>query len=187
MQGVDFNCNKLACCLSCCLSEEQKEQNRVNAEIERQLRKDKRHALRELKLLLLGEFWRVCLEYWLTVNLSVHSPPRMFGVGCFGLETTIIIKIESEPFYLNTCVPKTTNHKHSWREYKTFRNWVYTILGIFTFVHRKRHGTQFPRQELDWFSSILPKLLFPQFYHYFDNLVHIFEQHKTNLCWSNKT
>ena len=56
MQGVDFNCNKLACCLSCCLSEEQKEQNRVNAEIERQLRKDKRHALRELKLLLTGEF-----------------------------------------------------------------------------------------------------------------------------------
>ena len=97
MQGVDFNCNKLACCLSCCLSEEQKEQNRVNAEIERQLRKDKRHALRELKLLLLGEFWRVCLEYWLTVNLSVHSPTRMFGVGCFWLETTIIIKIESHP------------------------------------------------------------------------------------------
>ena len=104
MQGVDFNCNKLACCLSCCLSEEQKEQNRVNAEIERQLRKDKRHALRELKLLLLGEFWRVCLEYWLTVNLSVHSPPRMFGVGCFWLETTIIIKIESHPFYPIVCV-----------------------------------------------------------------------------------
>ena len=83
MQGVDFNCNKLACCLSCCLSEEQKEQNRVNAEIERQLRKDKRHALRELKLLLLGEFRRVCLEYWLTVNLSVHSPPKNVWGGLF--------------------------------------------------------------------------------------------------------
>ena len=52
MQGVDFICNKLVCCLS----EEQKESKRINAEIERQLRKDKRHALRELKLLLTGEF-----------------------------------------------------------------------------------------------------------------------------------
>ena len=68
MQGVDFDCYKLACCLS----EEQKEQKRINAEIERQLRKDKRHALRELKLLLLGEFWRVCLEYWLTVIFFYH-------------------------------------------------------------------------------------------------------------------
>ena len=47
---------KMACCL---LSEEEKEQRRINAEIERQLRKDKRDARRELKLLLLGEFWRV--------------------------------------------------------------------------------------------------------------------------------
>ena len=45
--------------MACCLSEEQKEQKRINAEIERQLRKDKRDARRELKLLLLGEFWRV--------------------------------------------------------------------------------------------------------------------------------
>ena len=41
--------------MACCLSEEQKEQKRINAEIERQLRKDKRDARRELKLLLLGE------------------------------------------------------------------------------------------------------------------------------------
>jgi guanine nucleotide-binding protein G(q) subunit alpha len=40
--------------MACCLSEEQKEQKRINAEIERQLRKDKRDARRELKLLLLG-------------------------------------------------------------------------------------------------------------------------------------
>ena len=32
------------------------EQKRINAEIERQLRKDKRDARRELKLLLLGKF-----------------------------------------------------------------------------------------------------------------------------------
>lgn len=38
----------------CCLSDEAKEQKRINDEIERQLRKDKRDQRRELKLLLLG-------------------------------------------------------------------------------------------------------------------------------------
>lgn len=42
--------------MACCLSEEAKEQKRINQEIERQLRKDKRDARRELKLLLLGEY-----------------------------------------------------------------------------------------------------------------------------------
>lgn len=42
--------------MECCLSEEAKEQKRINQEIERQLRKDKRDARRELKLLLLGKF-----------------------------------------------------------------------------------------------------------------------------------
>jgi guanine nucleotide-binding protein G(q) subunit alpha len=41
--------------MACCLSEEAKEQKRINQEIERQLRKDKRDARRELKLLLLGQ------------------------------------------------------------------------------------------------------------------------------------
>lgn len=41
--------------MECCLSEEAKEQKRINQEIERQLRRDKRDARRELKLLLLGE------------------------------------------------------------------------------------------------------------------------------------
>ncbi|NP_001089856.1 guanine nucleotide binding protein (G protein), alpha 14 S homeolog [Xenopus laevis] len=38
----------------CCLNAEQKESQRINAEIEKQLRRDKRDARRELKLLLLG-------------------------------------------------------------------------------------------------------------------------------------
>lgn len=42
--------------MECCLSEEAKEQKRINQEIERQLRRDKRDARRELKLLLLGKF-----------------------------------------------------------------------------------------------------------------------------------
>ena len=53
--------------MACCLSEEQKEQKRINAEIERQLRKDKRDARRELKLLLLGKqiFLQLVSSSWL--------------------------------------------------------------------------------------------------------------------------
>ncbi|CAG9765134.1 unnamed protein product [Ceutorhynchus assimilis] len=40
--------------MSCFQSEEAKEQKRINAEIEKQLKRDKRDARRELKLLLLG-------------------------------------------------------------------------------------------------------------------------------------
>uniref|UniRef100_A0A674ND38 Guanine nucleotide-binding protein subunit alpha n=1 Tax=Takifugu rubripes TaxID=31033 RepID=A0A674ND38_TAKRU len=40
--------------VACCLSEEAKESKRINAEIEKQLRRDRRDARRELKLLLLG-------------------------------------------------------------------------------------------------------------------------------------
>ena len=44
--------------MDCCpmfMSPEDRENKRINAEIERQLRKDKRDARRELKLLLLGK------------------------------------------------------------------------------------------------------------------------------------
>lgn len=40
---------------ACCLSPEAKEARRINDEIERQLRRDKRKGRREYKLLLLGE------------------------------------------------------------------------------------------------------------------------------------
>lgn len=46
--------------MACCLSDEVKESKRINAEIEKQLRRDKRDARRELKLLLLGECGRAC-------------------------------------------------------------------------------------------------------------------------------
>jgi len=44
--------------MACCMSEEAQEQKRINQEIEKQLRKDKRDARRELKLLLLGKYRR---------------------------------------------------------------------------------------------------------------------------------
>lgn len=40
--------------MACCLSEEAKEAKRINDEIERTLRRDKKDSRRELKLLLLG-------------------------------------------------------------------------------------------------------------------------------------
>lgn len=49
--------------MSCCVSEEAKEQKRINHEIEKQLRRDKRDARRELKLLLLGKF-HLLLKYF---------------------------------------------------------------------------------------------------------------------------
>ena len=59
--GREVDCVKAAntglSVMACCLSEEAKEQKRINQEIERQLRKDKRDARRELKLLLLGKFF----------------------------------------------------------------------------------------------------------------------------------
>lgn len=39
----------------CCLSEEAREQRRINREIDKQLKRDRKNARRELKLLLLGE------------------------------------------------------------------------------------------------------------------------------------
>ena len=56
--------------MACCLSEEQQEQKRINAEIERQLRKDKRDARRELKLLLLGKFIYVSSSKSLLLHTS---------------------------------------------------------------------------------------------------------------------
>lgn len=47
----DRQCEKMACCLS----DEAKEQRRINEQIEREIRRDKRNQRRELKLLLLGK------------------------------------------------------------------------------------------------------------------------------------
>lgn len=49
--------------MACCLSEEAKESKRINAEIDKQLRRDKRDSRRELKLLLLGMWTPPFPEY----------------------------------------------------------------------------------------------------------------------------
>jgi len=55
-EGCDLTASQVHLgAMACCMSEETKEQKRINQEIEKQLRKDKRDARRELKLLLLGK------------------------------------------------------------------------------------------------------------------------------------
>lgn len=56
--------------MACCLSEEAKESKRINAEIDKQLRRDKRDARRELKLLLLGT---------VVISLFFQSSPNTMG------------------------------------------------------------------------------------------------------------
>ena len=64
--------------MACCLSEEAKEQKRINQEIEKQLRKDKRDARRELKLLLLGKL--CCLHcYCLREHFGTGFVRRLFA------------------------------------------------------------------------------------------------------------
>jgi len=46
--------NEAGVTMACFLSEEQRVQNRINREIDRQLERDKKELGRELKLLLLG-------------------------------------------------------------------------------------------------------------------------------------
>lgn len=57
--------------MACCLTAEAKEQKRINAEIERQLRRDKRDARRELKLLLLGK-WMISPLYQFMPDVIVN-------------------------------------------------------------------------------------------------------------------
>ena len=55
--------------MACFLSEEQKVQSRINKEIEKQLKKDRKEQGREIKLLLLGEIillWTCLVDYLLT-------------------------------------------------------------------------------------------------------------------------
>lgn len=62
--------------MACCLSEEAKEQKRINQEIERQLRKDKRDARRELKLLLLGKSFGepLATAHWVNFLHGMYMP-----------------------------------------------------------------------------------------------------------------
>jgi hypothetical protein len=66
--------------MACCLSEEAKEPKRINQEIEKQLRKDKRDARRELKLLLLGKSCSCHIQTKTTPNNSPHPLMLKFSM-----------------------------------------------------------------------------------------------------------
>ena len=59
--------------MGCCTNREAKEQKRINDEIERQLKKDKRDQRRELKLLLLGKLFACFNKVLLTNLVVIHS------------------------------------------------------------------------------------------------------------------
>lgn len=66
--------------MACCLSEEAKESKRINAEIDKQLRRDKRDSRRELKLLLLGMWTHEFSNAVFSLN-----PPVAFVEPSWGL------------------------------------------------------------------------------------------------------
>lgn len=57
---------------ACCLSEEGKEARRINDEIERQLRRDKKDSRREFKLLLLGKPTITVLITTQSTNMTLY-------------------------------------------------------------------------------------------------------------------
>ncbi|KAK3534554.1 hypothetical protein QTP86_016631 [Hemibagrus guttatus] len=84
--------------MACCLSEEAKESKRINAEIDKQLRRDKRDARRELKLLLLGfttaDYWlyrRTGLEPALRVALAFECTPIGWHGSLPGNQTQVVV------------------------------------------------------------------------------------------------
>lgn len=78
-----FNFFIIPTTMTCCLSSEEKEQKRINEEIEKQLRKDKNNARKELKLLLLGfQYINYCL----------------FNASCF------IAELSHDSFFTNSCL-----------------------------------------------------------------------------------
>lgn len=75
--------------MQCCQSDEVREQKRINQEIEKQLRRDKRDARRELKLLLLGKF--LAEKQW---NLQVfHKSEYQRAQKCDCLQTIIHLSL----------------------------------------------------------------------------------------------
>ena len=64
--------------MGCCTNHEAKEQKKINDEIERQLKKDKRDQRRELKLLLLGK--QLLIMSLIPVNLSNYFYVMIIGL-----------------------------------------------------------------------------------------------------------
>lgn len=70
--------------MACFLSEEQRAQNRINKEIEKQLKKDRKEQSREIKLLLLGKIGLSSIKHTKTnamMHLLVYFPSTPPGQG----------------------------------------------------------------------------------------------------------
>lgn len=88
----------------CCLSEEAREARRINQEIEKQLKKDKKDSRRELKLLLLGTHARLLFSSSSSYATRIshrHSArgirsiaPRLFAHLRFRQRSALLFTVE---------------------------------------------------------------------------------------------
>lgn len=80
--------------MACCLSEEAKESKRINAEIDKQLRRDKRDSRRELKLLLLGMPHAYTQIHFLFLSLSsLHGKLTFLGLLGNASKYMLLVKV----------------------------------------------------------------------------------------------
>lgn len=95
--------------MECCLSEEAKEQKRINQEIERQLRRDKRDARRELKLLLLGKFK---LVFWNILQINLMTRYNT-SINPITTHLNIDYEVNIPIVHVNMCSFKRTSFLHN--------------------------------------------------------------------------
>lgn len=84
--------------MDCCISEEAREQRRINQEIDKKLRKDKRESRKELKLLLLGMHHSQCYI------IALHYVSCSFVGGLKNIDYDIVTVImRAPPYFLLFC------------------------------------------------------------------------------------
>uniref|UniRef100_A0A182MKI7 Guanine nucleotide-binding protein G(Q) subunit alpha n=1 Tax=Anopheles culicifacies TaxID=139723 RepID=A0A182MKI7_9DIPT len=122
--------------MECCLSEEAKEQKRINQEIERQLRRDKRDARRELKLLLLD-----------TMAWSVKHHHRNETAAAAADQCTTLMDMILTGFYLVSSFPSLTGTGES---------------GKSTFIKQMRiiHGSGYSDEDKRGFIKLVYQNIF---------------------------
>lgn len=90
----------MACFCNSCGLDDLKEQKRINQEIERQLKRDKRDARRELKLLLLGKctIYEKMYSHIISPIILILTEPNHQYVGFHHYQSVLAI------YYINLCV-----------------------------------------------------------------------------------
>lgn len=145
--------------MACCLSEEAKEQKRINQEIERQLRKDKRDARRELKLLLLG----MCTSLKCTRTvLIVHPFMTKYQVPenqekVPSLSKCVLFTAQDIPMRINEDLLNLSTRTYSWRCRVWSKLWICSKYLIE--INATRYVVSFDKFSRDYHRDITRKML----------------------------